>query len=654
MPNTTVARGRRLAAIMFADIVGYTAMMQDNEAEARIVCSSFRSLLQNVLPPRSGEIVQFYGDGALIIFDSAKEAVLAALAIQQTALRDPTIPLRTGIHVGDVVHDESGVYGDGVNIASRIESMAIPGAVLLSEQVKREIENHPDIRTVPLGEYNLKNIKRPVRVHALRDDQITVPLPGQIHAESKASARTMVAVMPFTSFGPDDDSTYFADGLSQEIVNGLTKVEGLSIISRSTCLAIQVDAPDPISVGKRLNVRNILEGSVRKAGTDIRVSVQLVNTADGSQLWSEKYDRRLDNVFEVQDEIAQLVVNGLKLNFDLDTKDRRIIARATDNVEAYNLYLKGLHHWNSRTPESGQKAVQLLEDALELDPEFPTAKCTLSQCYAYLGSCGVLPPRDAYGKALEHAMSAIERDPKMAEAHLALAVLKFYHLWDWIGTRASLDKAEALGLDSAEFHQVYGFYLAATGQPREGLPKVQRAVELDPLSVPTIYVLAALHFFCEEYDTALRLLDEIIELNPGFRGAYQVKGFALLMLDRHEEALTVLEQYHALVNHPLKGLMGLTLVHDRLGNEERVADFLARMYQRLDEEAGVAAEIDLALVCAGLGRFDKAIEHLNSVYDQRYSIACTGMIWILRCSYFSALWEQPGYKLLLERMGLER
>ncbi len=650
----TQARRRKLAAIMFADIVGYTAIMQRDESEAMTVRDAFRSLLHDVVRQHAGEIAQFYGDGALIIFDSAKEAVLAAIDIQSAAVRESGIPLRIGIHVGDIVLDESGVYGDGVNVASRIESMALPGAVLLSERVQHEIANHPRIETVRLGEYNLKNVETPVSVHAVQDDRITVPAPGQIHEDSKASAIKNIAVMPFTALGGGEESTYFADGLSQEIINGLTGVDGLSIISRSTCLAIQAQAQSPISIGKRLNVCNILEGSVRKAGGDIRVSVQLVNTADGSQLWSQKYDRTLDRVFEVQDEIAQLVVNGLKLNFDVNAKARPLVERPTQDVEAYNLYLKGLHHWNNRNPESGQKAVHLLEGALDLDPGFASAESMLSRCYAYLGSCGVMPSRDAYVKALEHATSAIERNPETAEAHLTLAVLKFYHLWDWQGTRESLDKAEALGLDSAEFHEVNGTHLAAIGEPEAGLPKLQRAVALNPLSVSTIYALAALHFFCGDYDKALGLYEEIIELNPAFRGAYQLKGLALNLLGRHEEALEVQKKYHALVNHPLKGLTCLTLAHHLLGNEDAAADCVARMYQRLESEATVAAEVDLALVTAGLGQYDKALDHLNRVYDQRYSIACTGVLWILRCPYFSELWKQPGYKTLLGKMGLER
>lgn len=651
---STQVRTRRLAAIMFADIVGYTAIMQRDESEAARVRDSFRSSLHDIVQQHAGEIVQFYGDGALIIFDSAKEAVLAAIAIQATAVQEPAVPLRIGIHVGDIVRDESGVYGDGVNLASRIESMALAGAILLSERVRHDIANHPGIETVRMGDYTLKNVERPVSVHAVQDDRITVPAPGQIHEDSKASARRAIAVMPFTAVGGGEEGADFADGLSLEITNALTRVDGLSIISRSSCLAIRAREEDPIRIGRRLNVCNILEGSVRKAGDDVRVSVQLVNAADGSQLWAQKYDRKLDRVFEVQDEIAHLVVNGLKLNFGDAAKARPIVESATRDVEAYNLYLKGLHHWSNRTPEAGQKAVGLLEGALALDPDFASAESMLARCYAYLGSCGVMPARDAYVKALEHATSAIEQNPRSAEAHLALAVLKFYHLWDWAGTGASLDRAEALGLDSAEFHEVKGTYLAAMGEPAAGVPKLQRAVELNPLSVPTIYVLAALNFFSGNYGEALRLYDEIIELNPAFRGAHQLKGLALHLLGRDEEALAVLRQYQALVNHPLRGLTCLTLVHHGLGHDEEVADCVARMYQRLEEESTVAAEVDLALVTAGLGQFDRAIDHLNSVYDQRYSMACTGMLWVMRCPYFSELWKQPGYKELLGRMGLER
>ena len=652
MPETQGTR-RRLAAILFADVVGYTAIMQRDESEATRVRHSFRSLMHDAVERHAGDIVQFYGDGALVVLDSAKEAVGAAVDIQSAAVHESTVPLRVGIHVGDIVQDDSGVYGDGVNVASRIESMAVPGAVLLSERVHTELVNHPGIVTVRLGEFNLKNVAAPVGVYAVQDDRIKVPAPGQIEADSKASARKCIAVMPFAARG-GEESTYFADGLAQEIVNALTHVDGMSVISRSTSRQVRPEEEGPIAIGRRLGVCSLLEGTVRKAGDQIRVSVQLVNTADGSQLWAQTYDRRFENVFDVQDDIAQLVVNGLKLNFDAERRKQPLVERGTRDADAYNLYLKGVHHWNNRNPESSRKAVGLLEEALVLDPGFAAADSMLSRCYAYLGSCGVLPAKDAYFRGLEHATRAIERDPGAPEAHLALAALKFYHLWDWQGTKESLDRAEALGLDSAEYHELRGTHLAAIGQPAAALPQLQRAVELNPLSVPTMYVLAATHFFCADYDSALALYDEIIDLNPAFRGAYQLKGFALTMLGQLEEALDILERYHDMVGHPLKGLTCLALVHERLGHEDEVEDCVARMYRRLEEDDTPSAEIDLALVTAALGRHDRAIQHLNRVYEQRYSLACTGMLWILRCPIYEELWQEPEYRALLARMGLER
>jgi adenylate cyclase len=259
---------------------------------------------------------------------------------------------------------------------------------------------------------------------------------------------------------------------------------------------------------------------VRKAGDRVRVSVQLVNTADSFQLWAETYERNLDDIFEVQDEIARNVIHSLKVNFNLPTEENQVVAKPTENVDAYALFLKGMHHWKKHTPSDTEKAVEIFNEALGLDPQYSAAQCALSQCYSFLGSCGSIPPTDAYARALSYAMTAIENNPKLAEGHLAMANIKFFHFWDWEGAHASLLKAESLGLNSALFNQTYGLYLSSVRKLDQGVAKMQRPLELDPLSLQVMDTLTTLYIFNEQYDKAIFLYDEILELEPSFRGAF--------------------------------------------------------------------------------------------------------------------------------------
>jgi TolB-like protein len=518
--------------------------------------------------------------------------------------------------------------------------------------VYQELQNHPSIRTRSLGEFQLKNVRLPVEVFALDHEDIVVPRAGDLVSQVAARTSKSIAVIPFECQESSQEDAFFADGLSEEIANGLSKVDGLSIIARATCEAIKNSTEDPLKVSRRYHVTHLLDGSVRSIGNQVKASVRLVNTAEGYQVWSETFRGNLEDIFDLQENIAKNIVRAMRVNFNLQETSEPVLEKQTSSPEAHQLYLKGLHHWNKNNPESIGKASEFFSKALEADAGYSPAQCSMSHCYAFLGSCGMMQPTDAYAKALDFAMKAIETNPRNADAHLAIANIKFYHYWDWEGTKSSLEKAESLGLNSSLLHQSFGLYYAATGEIAKGVGKMEQALGHDPLSIPVMTMLGTLYLFNSDFDRAIKVFDETLELEPSFRSALLYKGVALSCKENLEDALNAFQRYHEMVNHPQKGITGLIIAYHAMGEFERANTYLNRLYERLDAEPTAAVEIDLAIAHAGIGNYDKSIEFLNRVYEMRFSIACMGMIWIIRCPYFKGLWDTEGYKNLLNKMGL--
>ena len=340
---------RQLAAILFADMAGYTALMQENEPLARLKRQRLKDVLESAIDQFNGKLLQYYGDGSLSIFNSAIDSVRFAINMQQQLKQEPKVDLRIGIHTGDVAMEDGFIYGDGVNLASRIESLAVPGGIFVSEKVYDEIKNQDNISTLELGYFELKNVKTPVRVYAITNDGIVTPSREDIKGKTKQPGNRL-AVLPFVNMSADPENEFFSDGVTEELLNALTKVDGLQVTSRTSAFAFKGKNDDIRDIGIRLSVDKILEGSVRKSGSRVRITAQLINAADGYHIWSENYDRNLTDIFEVQDEISAIIANKLRENLTAKKHAEHLVKAPVKNVGAYSLYLKGLYFWNKMTP----------------------------------------------------------------------------------------------------------------------------------------------------------------------------------------------------------------------------------------------------------------------------------------------------------------
>ncbi|MCK5279912.1 MAG: tetratricopeptide repeat protein, partial [Cyclobacteriaceae bacterium] len=636
---------------MFTDMVGFTALMQENEQLAKDNRDRHRKVLESSINDYRGKILQYYGDGTLSIFLSAIEAVNCAVEIQTELQKKPKIPLRIGLHLGDIVHDQEGIYGDGVNLASRIESLSVPGAVLISGKVFDEIKNHPDIKTKTLGKFELKNVKQPVEVFAISCNGLVVPGWRDIKGKTGESIKS-IAVLPFTNMSSDIENEYFSDGMTDEIINALTKVKGLQVTSRTSSFAFKGMNHDIREIGSKLGgVQSILEGSVRKAGNKVRVTAQLINTKDGYHLFSETYDRGLDDIFQVQDDIAMKIAEKLKDSLQDDVNQK--VNLPIENLEAYNKFLKGKFYWNKGNPEDVRRAMNYFEKAIKDEPEFSLPYCALSNCLSYLGSCGQIAPKIAYSKAKENAIKALELDGDHAESHLSLAMIKFFQYWDWEGAKQSLKTAFDLNLDSATIHDVHGMLLIVTGKLEEAIEATKKAVERDPLSLNLIRNLGDAYFCAEEYDHALVQYEKALELDPSYRSALECKGLIYLSKGELEKAIKWLKKYKKLVVHPLKGFTTLGFAYGISGMKDDALACMDKLNQREAEEENLLLDIDKAVIYAGLENYDMVYHHLNVAYNNRLGITCIGMIHIITNPIFKGLRKDRRFVELLSKMGLK-
>src|SRR4029078_10322273 len=453
---------RQLAAILFADMVGYTSLMQENEQLARLKRKRLKEVLERTNSRFNGKVVQYYGDGSLSIFGSAIDCVDSAISIQQQLQQEPKVSLRMGIHTGDVAIEDESIYGDGVNLASRIESLAVPGGIFISEKVYDEIRNQENISTREMGYFELKNIKFPVRIFAIANEGIVVPGRDELKGKTKQTGNRL-AVLPFVNMSADPENEYFSDGITEELLNALTRVEGLQVTSRTSAFAFKGKHDDIRDIAIRLNVDKVLEGSVRRAGNRVRIAAQLINASDGYHIWSETYDRNLTDIFEMQDEISGIIANKLRENL-VSSKKEHLVKAPTKNVTAYTWYLKGLHYWNKLTPADSRKAIDCFEHAIRFEPLYAQAYAMAAICYSYLGSSGQMLPDTAFEIVHRYADKSLQLDNTIAESHIAKANVFLFYEWKWKEAYDALQKAMQLNPGEVAVYEMLGFYYILMGQ----------------------------------------------------------------------------------------------------------------------------------------------------------------------------------------------
>lgn len=511
---------RRLASIMFTDIAGYTALSEANEALALSLLEEHRQLVRPIFAKHGGREVKTLGDGFLVEFASALEAVRCAIEVQesmhahnQQLSTERRIQLRVAVHLGDVEHRDGDVYGDAVNVASRIHELADPGGICVTGQVFENIRNHKEFRTVPLGRHSLKNMSLPIEAYK-------VLLPGEKGVPGASPLEpNRIAVIPLDMLSSDQQDEYLADGLTEEVINTLSSIAGLKVIARTSMMKYKGANKGAAEIARELNVGTVLEGSVMKAGDKIRVTMQMVDAKTDEPVWAQKFDRKLKDVFAIQTDIAKKVAEALKVRL---LKDQRALIerKAPENIDAYVLYLRGRYHWGKRNEEDLKKAIGYFEEAVKKDPNYTLAYTGLADCYTLMGRHLYLPADEAFSKARECANRALQIDDSLAEAQTSLAGILINYDWDWRGAEERFRRAIQLNPNYATAHHWYSVLLMTMGRLNEAVEESEVAHVLDPLSPVVSMGLVQAYLFAGRYDEAIDECKRHLDMHPGLAVAH--------------------------------------------------------------------------------------------------------------------------------------
>lgn len=637
---------RQLSAIMFTDLAGYTAMMQEDEVNAKGLRDRHRQILEDQISEHDGRILQYYGDGALSVFSSTISAATSAVSIQKASITGK-IPLRIGIHSGDVVIEEDGVYGDGVNIASRIESFATSGSVMISDKVFDDIKNHPSFRPSLMGEFELKNVKRPVEVYALTNDGLVVPNRTELKGKVKEKIKS-IAVLPFINRSADPENEYFSDGITEELITALARLEGVRVISRTSSFSFKGKNMDIREIGKLLEVQSILEGSVRKSGNKVRISAQLNSTFDGYELWSETYDRELKDIFDLQDEISFKIAQQLREKFSIDSKEKKV--EKTIDIDAYNHYLKGLYYYNKWTPANAQKAVASFQKAIEIEPEYDEAHSSKALAYSLMSFTGFINPIEGYLLTENAAQKAVELNDQNEKAQVSLGLVECFHRWDFEKGKAGIEKGLAINPKSPDAHSAMALYYMIENRMDDAIASLERAREVDPLSSLTNRTLADAYYLKEDYKMAIELYDWLLEQDPEFKAGLDFKAWAYLMNGEFDKAIEIFTSFlEGDTVHSIKPFVQLGYAYARKGEKDRAITYLKQLKEEAQQNPDGFHDISFATIYSGLGMVDEALDYLEKVVEQKMG----AVLFIHLSPIWKPLRPDARFKAMLDEIGLK-
>jgi class 3 adenylate cyclase/TolB-like protein/Tfp pilus assembly protein PilF len=675
---------RQLAAILFADIMGYTAMMHADEDNALRTLARFEEVLKTHVSQSNGKIIQFYGDGCLAHFPTAAEAVHCARDMQLELQID--VPVRMGIHVGDVVFKDGNAFGDSVNIASRIESMGIPGAVLFSSAVHDAVRNKK-LTTVSLGEYQFKNVTQPMEVYALQHDGLSIPNRANVQGKFEdrprknlvpigigsvviiavamlswymlkpqatgpdtgiPSGAKAIAIFPFEYGENDAELTYLSDGIPENLINRLSALPELKVFSRNASFTLRDTVSDLKHIRKLLNADAILTGQLTKVNDYLVINCQLIDLRSENQIWGKKITQKAGRLLELEDSLVTALVHPLRIQ--LQGGAAALGHSRPVDPEAYAHYLRGRFLSYGSTLKESETAIDHFRKAVELDPQYAEAYAAIAN-EKIVEAIFATASRDAiFGEARTAAQSAIALDSTLTEPYLVQAAIEFYGDYNWQGADSAYRKALQMDPNDPAALIRYSAYLAAMGRNKEAMPLAIQAVRTDPVSISSLHNLGWVSMLARDYTTSQETFAKALELHPNWIWGHVKKAYAHIYAGEYDAATPLGNSGYALLDGWDSEVLRSTFIYiqNRSGHPDEARRQAAEFYAHIDAHS-YEDPLSVMFVHYAFKEYDQAIDWAERMVKER---SPSVYLLIIESFWDEELYFSPRYQELLDRIGV--
>jgi TolB-like protein/class 3 adenylate cyclase len=677
-----MSQQHQLVGILFTDIVGYTSLMQENEQKTIALIKHYNTALNALVSLHGGKVLNYYGDGSLCTFASATEALNCAVELQKELQSDPKVPLRIGLHIGEIFYEDEKALGDGINIASRIQSLGQANTILFSKEVYDKIRNHPEFKAVSLGVFDFKNVDDPLEVFALSNEGLVVPVREQMTGKLKekilrkkkldrrnwivggiASALIIavilfylkfyrhqsisegnsIAVLPFNNLSADPNEAFFADGMMDEVLNELYKIGGLKVISRTSSLRYRGSNKTTPEIARELGVANVLECSLQKDGNHIRIIAQLINGSSDDHVWAETYDRDLNDIFSIQSDIAQRIAAALKVKIDPALKER-IESIPTKNIEAYNLYLR------ARNTVFDERRQFLLQAAIVLDSAFADAYAELANFWIFYGGYdGKATGQQVLDNAKPLLKKALQLNPDLPYVHLNLAYLNFMYIWDFETARKEYQISRELSPSNPDVTAQFVDYLLAMGNFKDALRNATEGFTLD--SNINIKDLALANYFNGNLKSAMELISRMYYRDKLFGFAFVNYLRIGVYCGEYSKVISVFEEdkKNFEPDIPYLPLCYAAIAYHKSDLKDSATKYLQEIKTRGEKSPIGSPSFYIACIYTAMNENDQAIQWLQKGYRDHE----VEMYWINVDPVLVPLHNDPRFKELTSKIGFK-